>query len=364
MADLITREVGASAKGVPLTNAELDQNFLNLNQEILDHTIPALSAQYPGLNVVDVCFYDTTKDSDGGAWTKRTGTLSYGKEARPSGRYVGQFVDAATAAAEGLVNDWYYNTTDKKFYQLTDVSTPAAIELFRAGSAEFPSQVVIVSDAARVIIFDASGSELTMWMVVSVYTNWINSVKIAIRNGLLVLGQSTSDTRSGLWLFSFTRDIGGWQWGSAAYIARGLGNRVSISPYGIRVKSVTMSTLLAEVYEFGNSPIVNKFVNDVATTTLPNAPTDPLTELKVPTILVATGGGWSLITDSGVVYDGQVGSVIKSVSFGPDNEFYTVTDTGVVSVWNNVADIIADGIPADSAVSNVLGAPTVITGVA
>lgn len=34
MAEIITREVGATAKGSPLTNAEVDQNFINLNEQI------------------------------------------------------------------------------------------------------------------------------------------------------------------------------------------------------------------------------------------------------------------------------------------------------------------------------------------
>ena len=34
MANIVTREVGATAKGSPLTNQELDNNFINLNEEI------------------------------------------------------------------------------------------------------------------------------------------------------------------------------------------------------------------------------------------------------------------------------------------------------------------------------------------
>ena len=34
MAEIITREVGATAKGSPLTNAEVDQNFINLNADV------------------------------------------------------------------------------------------------------------------------------------------------------------------------------------------------------------------------------------------------------------------------------------------------------------------------------------------
>lgn len=34
MAEILTREVGATAKGSPLTNAEVDQNFINLNERV------------------------------------------------------------------------------------------------------------------------------------------------------------------------------------------------------------------------------------------------------------------------------------------------------------------------------------------
>ena len=34
MATIVTREFGATAKGSPLTNQELDNNFINLNAEL------------------------------------------------------------------------------------------------------------------------------------------------------------------------------------------------------------------------------------------------------------------------------------------------------------------------------------------
>jgi hypothetical protein len=33
-AEIITRELGATAKNSPLTNAEVDQNFINLKDEV------------------------------------------------------------------------------------------------------------------------------------------------------------------------------------------------------------------------------------------------------------------------------------------------------------------------------------------
>jgi trimeric autotransporter adhesin len=49
--------------------------------------------------------------------------------------------------------------------------------------------------------------------------------------------------------------------------------------------------------------IVNRAVNDVAMTVLPNAPIDAATGLPVPTIAVATDGGVSVIKDDGSVVD-------------------------------------------------------------
>lgn len=34
MADIVTREVGPTAKNAPLTNTEVDQNFINLNDQV------------------------------------------------------------------------------------------------------------------------------------------------------------------------------------------------------------------------------------------------------------------------------------------------------------------------------------------
>ena len=49
--------------------------------------------------------------------------------------------------------------------------------------------------------------------------------------------------------------------------------------------------------------LVNRIINDVAMTVLPNAPIDADTGLPVPTIAVATDGGVSVIKDDGSVVD-------------------------------------------------------------
>lgn len=39
MATIVTRETGATAKGSPLSNAEVDNNFINLNTELDEKTV-------------------------------------------------------------------------------------------------------------------------------------------------------------------------------------------------------------------------------------------------------------------------------------------------------------------------------------
>lgn len=42
-AEIITRQTGPTAKGQPLTNAEVDQNFLNLRDRIEEASAEALA---------------------------------------------------------------------------------------------------------------------------------------------------------------------------------------------------------------------------------------------------------------------------------------------------------------------------------
>ena len=225
---------------------------------------------------------------------------------------------------------WRYNRKASWYNEPLNTAT-------RGSRREFPAVAVVVAESTKVTIYDGDDPSLPMWIVINAGTDWVNRPKIAMLNGLLLLGQSTSAERSGLWLLSFTRDIGGWQWGLSAYIVRGLGNRTTIPPYGFRLKGISSSALLAEVYEFGSSLIVNKFVNDVAMTVLPNAPIDPATGLQIPTIAVATDGGVSVIKDDGSVISKDTGI---TPTFPAHNQVANIenTDEGfVLSVWNGAS---------------------------
>lgn len=70
MATIITRETGATAKGSPLTNAEVDNNFININTNKLELNQPQASGTANSL-----LFLDASKEvSDSGAAVQFDGT--------------------------------------------------------------------------------------------------------------------------------------------------------------------------------------------------------------------------------------------------------------------------------------------------
>tara|TARA_Y100000385_G_scaffold76883_1_gene77881 strand:- start:1415 stop:5038 length:3624 start_codon:yes stop_codon:yes gene_type:complete len=203
---------------------------------------------------VDVFIYDTRKDSDGGAWRKRTQHTS-----------------------------WYNETLN--------TST-------RGSRKEFPAVAVIVSTTAGVTIYDADDPDMPMWMVFVKTTPifgrsiaWGDIKCCSMLNGTLALGNSSSSAE-GLLKVNFISDDG-FLYAIQSYSEYG-------GPYTLGIASRASS------YDYdtaGATVIVSSPVNDVAMTVLPNALIDSVTGLPVPTIAVATNGGTSLIKDNGSVVD-------------------------------------------------------------
>ena len=202
---------------------------------------------------VDVFVYDTSKDSDGGAWRKRTQGTS-----------------------------WYNETLNTAT---------------RGSRKEFPAVAVIVAEAAKVTIYDGDDPDLPMWMVFSnISGNPIGGSGVtsaAARNGKIAWGHSSL----GISYSDFIADtIYRHRAGNAAYNGFWLG--------GVSTRKETVSSIGWEGTAVSSSKyIVNNTVNDVAMTVLPNAPIDAATGLPVPTIAVATDGGVSVIKDDGTVVD-------------------------------------------------------------
>ena len=202
---------------------------------------------------VDVFVYDTSKDSDGGAWRKRTQHTS-----------------------------WYNET----------LGTAT-----RGSRKEFPAVAVIVAEATKVTIYDGDDPDLPLWM--SFPTNDAKAVT-AINGELFLAAYSESTAYHGLLRVNFVADQA---------INHRESNSATVQGYFIYTLSSTDRAKLNDGpaswtgYRSEVPNIVNGYCNDVAMTVLPNAPIDDTTGLPVPTIAVATDGGVSVIKDDGTVVD-------------------------------------------------------------
>jgi len=219
-------------------------------------TLAAISDTSITGNAVDIFIYDTSQDSDGGAWRHRTQDTS-----------------------------WYNETLN--------TST-------RGSRKEFPAVAVIVAESSKVTIYDGDTPDLDMWMVFDVSPNATSNFlavagqtlsSISILNGDLCVGFPSADGW-GISRINFLSDSQGWYWTSATIYKQ---VRNSIVHRNASVGYVNSGS--------GTSALNNAAVNDVAMTVLPNAPIDSATGLPVPTIAVATDGGVSVIKDDGNVWD-------------------------------------------------------------
>ncbi len=238
------------------------------------------------VTAVDVFVYDTSRDSDGGAWRKRTQHTS-----------------------------WYNETLNTAT---------------RGARREFPAVAVIVAEADKVTIYDGDDPALPMWMVF----NQVGSGRpllsaasglpssVSALNGIIGLGLKTgsvNDGQAGIGVINFISEVITKTNTAAAngsgvigpLIDRNIGkNSNGVFPYG--------------------SAIANNTVNDVAMTVLPDAPIDPATGLPVPTIAVATAGGVSVIKDDGTVVD-------SNDTIG----FTKITFSGAsVAAWTSAARVL------------------------
>ena len=254
-------------------NVEIANDVLTNNAKL-----KTIAKDISDTQAVDVFVYDTRKDSDGGAWRKRTQNTS-----------------------------WYNETLN--------TST-------RGARKEFPSVAVIVTESNKVTIYDGDDPDMPMWMVFDggarqnmIYGLSDNSQKATkMLNGLLVSVGNDSGGQGGTFPISFIADNG--------YFLSDASN----SPYkyngNIEQRNDSLSISTGDSGNYGVT--VSRYVNDVAMTVLPNAPIDSVTGLPVPTIAVATNGGVSVITDSGAVYDSDYTEAIRDVAFDGDNTLFYV----------------------------------------
>lgn len=296
--------------------------------------LPALSQSLHIGAVVKAIVYDTSKDSDGGAWRKRCADKSWYTETLGGDRWIGQHatISAAWTAAGSTTGAVYQASatagaqTIGNYY--TPTSSTTATEVFRGVSREFPAVVGVVAESARVVIYDLSAVGCPMWMVFASTSGYaLHSgtpvLSIAAGQGQLVIGLSN------LIEINFLSDSSTLRYVSN-YFRRSL-------PIGSRNTAGTWSQIDT------SKGIVNGTSNDVALTVLDSSPIDPATGLPVPTIAVATAGGVSVIKDDGTVVNSAVSTMVANVCFSKDGRLRYGSFVGVAYGFRavRVSDISA-----------------------
>ena len=220
-------------------------------------------AQTKTETAVDVFVYDTSKDSDGGAWRNRTQHTS-----------------------------WYNETLN--------TST-------RGSRKEFPAVAVIVAQNTKLTIYDGDDPSMPMWMLIKkdglasnlfgTHPNMERIISdISALNGVLVVGSympgftiEAHSTSYGLATISFGAD--------SAHIYRGHRLQKYSGTLEQRHDNSGYATITSAIN------IKSSWVHKVAMKVLPGAPISPITGLSVPTIAVGTSKGVSIIKHDGSVVD-------------------------------------------------------------
>lgn len=221
------------------------------------------------VTAVDVFVYDTSLDSDGGAWRERCQHTS-----------------------------WYSE----------ELNTAT-----RGSRREFPAVAIVVSESIKVTIFDGDDPLMPMWMIFNQgFTQALHpaSPKIVMLNGRLVAGGITYDVNC------------------IDFVGDRVGNSLSYRAYNGNIAQRNDGLNYADTGTadwFAKAPLINRAVNHVAISILPSAPLDPTTGLPVPTVAAATDGGVSVIKDDGTVqhiYNADGVNRAKFVGFSPDGLIY------------------------------------------
>jgi trimeric autotransporter adhesin len=262
---------------------------------------------------VDVFVYDTSKDSDGGAWRKRTQHTS-----------------------------WYNETLNTAT---------------RGSRRDFPAVAVIVIESLKVTIYDGDDPDLPMWMVIYAqqtngsttgFSNYIDTynysqfwvsalTSLSAVNGVLFVANSNYVSN----IFYFISDKIDLCTGSFGSFPAGF------ATYSLPISGRNSPGKFTRYSSIGP---VSSSHNDVAMTVLPNAPIDPSTGLPVPTIAVATDYGVSIIKDDGSVVD-------ITITTGSNNDGDRVDftdDNRVVVQWSGdgAGEITIDEIPSGDISAN------------
>lgn len=207
-----------------------------------------------------------------------------------------------------LSGDYFQRTSDGKFYSLNAGS--GITEVFRGNKRDFPRMAAIVGEASSLTIYDLTEQGRPMFArFIATATGTLSAKNmlsganaLAAMNGRLAVGGSGSNL-TGLTLIDFVRDT--------AELRQTSGYTWSLGGIAMRNSTGGYVTVDANVGGLGNAT-----VRDVSMAVLPDAPVDPVSGLRVPTIALASNY-ISIIQDEGVVRNSALASAFFSVVLTP-----------------------------------------------
>lgn len=348
---------GATAGGKPLEN---NSNIAALNNKA-----------FLGVGtVVDAVIYDTSLDSDGGAWRNRCTRTSWYKEVAESGSYLGSMTTTARDLLSPTAGDLIYNTTTATWQKyIADYTKYVGEHLTGAANgwrtttrgvrAEFPAVVAVIAEAAKVWIFDVTGSEPVLWLSFGTLTEALSFAGGTSTRGIAaynaVIGRAAS---VGCNIVSFKKD--------KIHSKHSGSSKDFLHPIAYRNLSGADYTSNIDA-----NFIVNNACNDIAITVRDNAAIDPATGLPYPTISVCTDGNNTYSTSiidpqgdgSGTVINvasetDSTGTTGKSCDFGSDGSLTVVRSDGRVYIWNTIPTIT--GQAPDTTITDALGTVSIV----
>jgi hypothetical protein len=227
----------------------------NITLQAADYILDGISETLAN-SAVDFVIYDTSKDSDGGAWRNRT-------------------QDAT----------WYNETLNTAT---------------RGSRREFPSVAVIVAESSRVIIYDGDDPTLPMWMIADESTNFFREgsiSSIAAAEGNLVVGCRPYDS----YVVNFPKD---------RTIEVATGRLTAWNGLANRNNTTNPNDFSYDISrESSATGLLSRFVIDVDIKVMPNASIDEETGLYNPTIVFAQNTSETTGAISVLHHDLQTGHI-------------------------------------------------------
>lgn len=282
---------------------------------VLQQDLSAVSAAlHRSPNAIVAQFiYDTSLDSDGGAWVERMQHTNWYSEPL-NGAWRGQCASEAAcrAIAGAATGDYFQLISDGKCYKLN--AGAGTTEVFRGNKAKPSRLPLAVAESSSVSVYDATEPNRPMWCRWAFAAGTFGTITSMVgMQGKLLIG-----TTLGLITLDFARDEGRFQ------------QAASDRTFRLIDRASGAQTLVPRAAQ---ALLIDSSVSAVAITVLPDAPYDVSAGLQLPTIAVGTAGGVSVIKQDGAVVNvtqtagGATYNGCDYVGFTKDNRLRYGLDT-------------------------------------